>query len=90
MEPGSWVIVQFRKEAIAAMPRREPTKKVETALSILETFGPATAVHYLMQSQLYEEVLEEPLPERFVLLLGKLSEASAHGGAPKKPDGKSD
>lgn len=67
------------------------SKKVETALSILDTFGPATAVHYLMQSQLYEEVLEEPLPERFALLLGKLSEASApRGGDPKKPDGKAD
>lgn len=69
---------------------RQPSKKVETALSILETFGPATAVHYLMQNQLYEEVLEEPIPERFLVLLGKLSEASAHRDVSKTPDGKSD
>ncbi len=49
---------------------------VKTALFIADAFGPATAMHYLLRHQLHEDILKDPLPEEFLVLLNKLNAAS--------------
>lgn len=59
------------------MPSERPEKiSLKTALLIANTFGPATATHYLLRHELHEEILEDRLPGEFIDLLAKLNAAA--------------